>query len=68
MLIEEHGIEWVGERIQLRLFDLDGSHETIFLYPAEAIDLLGWLMQEKDKLLMLNTKHIEDIQRREENV
>lgn len=65
MLIEENGIEWVGDRVQIRLFDLDGSHETIFLYPAEALDILGWLTQERDKLLRINAQHIKAVQQGE---
>ncbi len=52
-------IEWVDERVHIHLFDLDGSHETIVMYPAEALDILGWLWQEKDKLLRLNAVHLE---------
>ncbi len=57
MLIDR--IEWVDERVHIHLFDLDGSHETIVMYPAEALDMLGWLWQEKDKLLRLNAAHLE---------
>ena len=60
MLIDR--IEWVDERVHIHLFDLDGSHETIVMYPAEALDILGWLLQEKEKLLRLNAAHLEAMQ------
>ncbi len=60
MLVER--IEWVDERVHIHLFDLDGSHETIVMYPAEALDILGWLLQEKEKLLRLNAAHLEAMQ------
>lgn len=66
MLIES--IEWVGERVHIHFFDVDGSHETVILFPSEALDLLGWLIQERDTLLRLNAKQLEQIQRREEHV
>ena len=66
MLLED--IKWVGERVHLHFYDLDGSRETIILYPSEALDILGWLLQEQPKLLQVNAAHIEELQRREENV
>ncbi len=60
MLIE--GIEWVGDRIHIRLFDLDGSHETIVMYPSEALDIYGWLLQNYDKLIRMNDVHIKALQ------
>lgn len=63
MLIK--GIEWVGERVHIHFFDVDGSHETVILFPSEALDLLGWLLQEKDTLLRLNAQHLEEIRRKD---
>jgi hypothetical protein len=65
MLVQ--GIEWIGERVHIHLFDTDGRHETVILYPAEALDILGWLHMQHKELLRLNEKHLDEI-RREENV
>jgi hypothetical protein len=56
MLVER--IEWIGERIVIHLFDIDGSHETICLYPDEALAVLHWLQQQEKQLLALYEQYI----------
>lgn len=45
------GIEWVGERVHIHFYDTDGSNETVVLLPSEALDILIWLQQNREKLL-----------------
>ncbi len=66
MLIDR--IEWVGDRVHVHLFELDGRHETMVLYPSEALGLLKWLVQEQAKLLRMNEQRIEALLRKEKNV
>ena len=54
-------IEWIGERIHIQFHDL----ETVVLMPAEALDILGWLMQEQEKILQLNAQSIEELRRKD---
>jgi len=60
-------IELVGGRVHIHFNDVDGSHETIVLLPAEALDLSGWLLQVQPELLRLNAHDLEEI-RRKDNV
>ena len=61
MLIRD--IEWVGDRVHLHFFDVDGSHETMVLFPAEALDIRDWLVRETPELLRLNAEHLHEIRK-----
>ena len=51
---------------KVRVYDMDGSYSE---YTADdAIDMLGWLLQQKERLLHIMREDIKRVQRREEVV
>lgn len=47
------GLKWEGNLIVLYLYDTDGTHKTIRLVPAEALDLLMELKKEEARIVEL---------------
>lgn len=62
MLIRD--IYIVDEKV--RIYDMDGSYQEI--NAADAVDLLGWLIQQKERLLHIVREETKRLQRREETV
>jgi hypothetical protein len=49
----------------VRIYDMDGSYQEIGA--DDAIDLLGWLLQQKERLLHIMREETKRLQRREEH-
>ena len=58
-------MEWIGEQIRLHLYDVDGSHQTIDISVAEALDILAWLKGQEARLSLVNSWQINAMQQQE---
>lgn len=46
-----YDIRWQGDDVEIEFYDIDGRHETVTLPIAEVLDLQGWLMQERLRII-----------------
>lgn len=46
-----YDIRWQGDDVMIEFYDVDGQHHTDKLDIAEIVDLQGWLMQERLRII-----------------
>jgi hypothetical protein len=59
-------IEWVGDVVRVHLDDTDGSKTVIDLNADDALDLCGWLLQEKTRLIETLRRRMKAFQKEEQ--
>lgn len=60
-------IKWIGDEISIEMLDKEEKRQSFTFNVADALDVSGWLMQERERMLDVWRRQLEAM-RRKENV